>query len=347
MRRSIRGTALFAMVALVPLSGCNLKVSAGGDAGAGEEDAGAGDGDGAQLDPNAPSGPICDMTSVDFQRLAPNVYITVDESGSMSNTDDTDPPRSRIDRAKDGLRAMATALDGQIRLGISGFSGNCDGSGIVEVLPMGDHSLAEMIAAIDLLIDKGGTPMHAGVKDIREQARLDDAADPHDAVRTKVAVLIGDGRPNRCTCDYPDGDCDVAVQSELTLLHDTLGVPTFIVGFAFTADVFVSFAEAGQTATLGPDPYYLADDGETLAAALTEISQLFIGCRFLLNPAPPDPSRIWVSINGTWMSADNFSYDANTGELVLGSDTCDELEALAEDQEVGLEIVMGCPLQVD
>jgi hypothetical protein len=307
------------MAALVPHAACSLKVNPAGDAGIGDD--GGGGSDGGDFDPNAPSGPICDIESVEFQRLAPNVYITVDESGSMSNTDGTDPPKSRIDRAKEGLRAMATALDGQIRLGLSGFSGSCSGSGIVELLPMGDHPLADMIAAIDTLVDKGGTPMHAGIKDIRENSRLDDPTDPNDAVRAKVAVL--------------------------TLLYDTLAVPTFIVGFNFTADVFVSFAEAGQTATLGPDPYYIADDGETLAAALTEISKLFIGCRFLLDPPPPDPARIWVSIDGTWLSADKFGYDAASGELVLGSDTCDELEALAEEQEVGLEIVMGCALQVD
>jgi hypothetical protein len=332
------------MAALVPHAACSLKVNPAGDAGIGDD--GGGGSDGGDFDPNAPSGPICDIESVEFQRLAPNVYITVDESGSMSNTDGTDPPKSRIDRAKEGLRAMATALDGQIRLGLSGFSGSCSGSGIVELLPMGDHPLADMIAAIDTLVDKGGTPMHAGIKDIRENSRLDDPTDPNDAVRAKVAVLIGDGRPNNCSCDY-DGSCDDAVITELTLLYDTLAVPTFIVGFNFTADVFVSFAEAGQTATLGPDPYYIADDGETLAAALTEISKLFIGCRFLLDPPPPDPARIWVSIDGTWLSADKFGYDAASGELVLGSDTCDELEALAEEQEVGLEIVMGCALQVD
>jgi hypothetical protein len=300
-----------------------------------------GDSTGGDDDPNAPSGPTCDELEVQFSRLAPNVYVTVDESGSMTNTDDTDPPISRIDRAKEGLVAMAEAIDGNIRLGIAGFAGNCDGSDVIEYLPMGDHMLPEMLEAIDVLSARGGTPMHAAVKDIREQNRLADATDPHDANRTKVAVLIGDGRPNRCSCDYPNSECHDAVISELELLHDDLDVPTFIVGFAFTADIFEDFAVAGNTAHIGPDPYYIADDGESLAQALTEISSLYIECRFVIDPPPPDPDKIWVSVNGVWLSPDQFHYE--DGELTLDDEVCQSLEDLAVDLDVAVEIVVGCP----
>jgi len=298
-----------------------------------------GDGVGDACSPE-PAGAICEESTTEFTPLIPSVYITVDESGSMSNADGTGI--SRMDRAKAGLREMATALDGEIRIGISGFSGQCNGTGVRELLPIGAHPLSEVLDAINNLAIIGGTPMHAAVKDIRERDRLDDPLDPHNDARAKVAILIGDGAPNRCDCDYPSGVCRDAVVSELELLFTELGIPTFIVGFAFSASVFEDFAVAGQTAHIGADPYYRADDGAGLAAAISEISSFVIDCRFTLDPAPPDPSRVWVAIDGVWLDRADYSYSPASRTLLLSDAMCDVLNAVEPGEGTGLHVAIGC-----
>jgi len=287
-----------------------------------------------------PAGEICSESTTGFVPLMPSVFITVDESGTMLNTDDTG--LSRLDRAKAGLREMATSLDGRVRIGISGFSGQCDGLGVRQLLPIGAHPLHEVIDAIDRLATFGGTPMHVAVRDIRERDRLHDPLDPHDDTRAKVAILIGDGAPNRCDCDYPSGSCRDAVVAELDLLFTVQGVPTFIVGFAFSATVYEDFAVAGRTAELGPSPYYRADDGAGLAAAISEISTFVMDCRFTLDSAPPDPSRIWVAIDGIWLDRSEYTYTAASRTLSLSDAMCDVLNATDPGTGAGLHVVLGC-----
>ncbi len=290
-----------------------------------------------------PAGEICFADEITFEALAPNVFITVDESGSMSNNDGTGI--SRLERARAGLYEVAELTAGDVRYGLGGFSGNCDGSGIEIYLDMGSYTEQEFKDGIDMLEIRGGTPMHAPLKDIREEGRLDDPDDPNDDRRVKVAVLIGDGAPNRCGCTE-HSNCRDAVIAEIEALYDDHGIRTFIVGFAFSADVFNSFAEAGRTDAPGPNRYYLADDGETLALALADIAGQLVECRYVLEESPEDEDLLWVAIDGEFLDRSEYSFDASNDELTLSTDACDTLRGLAEDS-VGLEIVAGCPCEGD
>ena len=289
-----------------------------------------------------PGGEICASTEITFEPLAPNVFITVDESNSMGNNDGTGI--SRLERARAGLNELAELTADSVRYGLGGFSGNCQGDGVVIYLDTDQYTVSEFQDGIDELRLRGGTPMHAPLRDIRINNRLDNPDDPFDDRRVKVAVLIGDGAPNRCDC-MGFSNCRDAVIDEIEQLYD-MGIRTFIVGFAFSTDVFNSFAEAGGTDAPGPDRYYLADDGETLALALADIAAQLVECRYVLEDPPEDVDLLWISINGEFLPREDYSYDAENQELTLSAGACDQLREITE-EEVGLEIVVGCPCEGD
>lgn len=285
-----------------------------------------------------PAGAICASQESEFERIAPNVYITVDESGSMRQEDGTGI--TRMNRAKAGLRRVAELNATSVRFGLGGFAGSCGVNNVDNYLPMGSYTEAQLVAAINGLSEGGGTPMDSAVMDIRVNNRTSDPTDPLDAERAKVAILIGDGGPNNCSCNGYS-NCGTAVITELQRLYNERGVPTFIVGFNFSTNILNDFAAAGQTDAPGPNRYYQANDGDTLAAAIQDIANLLVQCRYNLEPAPEDPSLLWVAINDDYLDRSEYAYDPISNELTLSEPACTRLRAV-EDNTVGLQIVSGC-----
>ncbi|MFU8804966.1 MAG: thrombospondin type 3 repeat-containing protein [Bradymonadaceae bacterium] len=280
---------------------------------------------------------LCAAQESEFERLAPNVFLTVDESGSMGWSD-TGEIGTRMQRAKQGLVRMAELNHSTVRFGLSGFGGAC--GSVRQYLSMGSYTEAQLVNAINNLNASGGTPMDSAVVDIRVSDRVSDPTDPFDAQRAKVAILIGDGDANNCACNPESGTCTQKVIKELERLYQE-GVPTYIVGFNFSTNTFNDFAEAGGTDAPGPNRYYLATDGDTLAAAIQDIANLLVSCSYTLADVPPDPNQIWVSINDTYLSESEFSYDVMDNTVTLSTQACDSLRGLDE-QSVGLKIELGC-----
>jgi hypothetical protein len=285
-----------------------------------------------------PAGEICWAKESEFERIAPNVYIMVDESGSMRLDDNTG--KTRMDRAKEGLRRVAQLNASSVRFGLGGFSGECGVNRVNSYLSMGTYTEQQLITAVNRLSPGGGTPMDSAVRDIRQNNRTSDPTDPLDADRAKAAILIGDGAPNNCDCNGYS-NCTTGVTRELERLYSEREVPTFIVGFNFATNVFNDFAAAGRTDAPGPNRYYLADDGDSLAAAIQDIANLLVQCRYSLQPPPEDPNLLWVSINGDYIDRSQYTYDPNTQELALSDAACAQLRQV-NDESVGLEIVAGC-----
>ncbi len=303
-----------------------------------------GDGIGDACSPE-PAGDLCGSITAEFEYLAPNIYISVDESGSMGRDDGT--PYTRTERVQQGLREVADLIGADIRLGMSGFRGTCGPSSVREILPLGNHSVQEIHAAIDDLVAGGGTPMHDAVRDVYLNDRLDDPSDDLDGRRPKLFILINDGAPNNCSCSSSQSsNCAEATAIEIDYLYTQLGVPTFIVGFAFNTDIFNDLAEAGRTDNPS-DPnhrYFMADDGATLAVALQDIAGQFISCTYSIDPPAPSPGQIWVSIDDQLLPPEEYEYDSQSATLSLSNDACDALRAIDETTSTGLEIIIGCPL---
>ncbi len=310
-----------------------------------------GDGIGDACSP-VPAGDLCGEILVEFEYIdppPPNIYITVDESGSMGATDGT--PYTRTERVRQGLAEMANLAADDIRLGLGGFSGNCD-QPVNQYLQLGQHSAATIISAANNLIASGMTPMHQAPRDIRLNNRLDDPSDPLNDLRPRAFILINDGAPNNCNCtagkDCTSGSCADAVTCEIAKLYNDYNISTYIVGFAFSANVFNQFAEAGNTDNPNdPDNrYFMADDGASLAAVLKAISDelIVVECNYLINPPAPSPGQIWVSFDDRWLEPHEYSYDTETSIVSLSNMACEELHALVGDPDDNLEIVIGCPL---
>lgn len=303
-----------------------------------------GDGIGDACSPE-PEGDLCGSITAEFEYLAPNVYISVDESGSMSRTDDT--PYTRTERVQQGLTDLAHIIADDIRVGMSGFSGSCGPSSVREILPLGDHDTEEIIEAVDEIDNGGGTPMHDAVRDVYLNERLDDSTDDLDDQRVKLFILINDGAPNNCGCSSSQSsDCDEATAIEIEHLYTQLDIPTFIVGFNFNTDIFNDLAEAGRTDNPNdPDNrYFMADDGDTLATAIQDITGQYISCSYSITPAAPSPGQIWVGIDGQQLPLEDFEYDREHSILTLSDEACADLRDLDDTGSTGLEITIGCPI---
>ncbi len=305
-----------------------------------------GDGIGDACSPE-PAGDICGEITAEFEFVAPNIFLTIDESGSMNRTDDTDPPLTRLERVQEGLVEMAHLIGEDVRLGMSGFAGDCDGSGVRQVLDLGAHTTQEILDAVDDLQIRGGTPMHTPIIDVYQNSRLDDPSDSLDAQRVKTFILLGDGAPNRCDCvQQGDETCADVVTRKIDHLYTQYGIRTFIVGFAFSTSVFNRFAEAGRTDNPNdPDNrYFMADDGATLAAAIEAIAGELAPCSYSIDPPAPSPGQVWVAIDGQVLPQDEYTYDVDSSVLELSDSACAALRQIDDATSTGLEITIGCPL---
>lgn len=297
-----------------------------------------------------PAGDLCGEILVEFQYIDPpnpNIYISVDESGSMG----WDTP-TRMSRVKDGLTQMANLAADDVRLGLGGFSGSCGSGAIRHLLDIGQHTAQTFINSVGNLNTGGGTPMHEAPRDVRVNNRLEDTSDPLNDERVKALVLINDGAPNNCSCasglDCDSSSCAAAVTCEIAKLYNDHGITTYVVGFAFASDTLNDFAEAGNTNN-PDDPnnrYFSADDGASLAAVLQTISEelIVIECNYLIDPPPPSIGQIWVNFDNRWLEPHEYSYDEVTSVLSLSSEACDELHQLVGGPEDNLEIIIGCPI---
>ncbi len=276
--------------------------------------------------------PICAEQSETFEviDIDPNVYISLDLSGSMAELVPA-TGNSRMQEAKMGLDQIAQQLHGNIRFGLGTYphptQGMCT---ISHVLDIGHYSMSELQNTWSGYHPIGMTPMFASLDDIRQHNRLHDPSDPHDNQREKAVLLITDGVAN-CS----SGNSQQNVVNVISDLYSD-GILTFVVGFNIDDPSLQAYADAG-----GTDEYYLANEADELADAITEVTDLLIGCRYELQPPPEDPNKIWLSVDGHYLPMGDSHYDESENTLVLDSDACDELRNLPGDN-ITVDIEMGC-----
>ncbi|MBK7862110.1 MAG: VWA domain-containing protein [Archangiaceae bacterium] len=257
-----------------------------------------------------------------------NFLIVLDHSGSMMEKINT---TAKWDLATAAVKQVTTQYQSQIRFGLSMFSTptNCDpGSNFV---PVGDGAAAAISGALPVIADGKGTPIGGALRLAAMHPGLMDPA------RANFVMLVTDGKEN----------CQGNPVSEVKALA-AANIKTFVVGFGSDVDaqMLSNMAINGGTARNTTPRYYQADDQATLNAAFNTIAQGAIGCDFKLSKAPPDPSKIFVYVNGQPIPRDpmnkigwNYNGPANDRITLYGT-VCD---AVANNASAKVQIVYGCP----
>lgn len=291
----------------------------------------SGDGRGDACSP-VPTGEICATQSTGFEVLKPNIFFTLDKSGSMDGTP--------MAQAKSGLNTIADELSGELRFGFGAYPVElvCDISHST-LLPMGEHTAAAIKASYANLSANGGTPTFDALEDILRSGLASDRNDPSDAARAKAVVLITDGEPNNCR-NNPVGDTVAAARALANA-----GIPVYVIGFNFDGanpTNLNSIAEAGGTnAGVNGQRFYPANNASTLVTALRQISSEVISCSYLLDTAPPDPNKVWISINDGFLAQDQYTFDGAQNTLTLSDATCQQLRA-SDPANTRVSITLGC-----
>jgi Mg-chelatase subunit ChlD len=293
------------------------------------DSSGSGNGDACSA---VPVGAICAEQSTGFERLSPNIYFVIDKSGSM----DGEP----MQQAKAGLNVIADELATEVRIGVSAFPVElvC-GISHSELLPVGQHSAAQIKSSYANLVPEGGTPTFDALEDVLASGFLSDRNDPNDNLRAKAVVLITDGEPNNCR-NNPVGDSIAAAQA-----LKNAGIPVYVIGFNFEGanpTNLNSIADAGGTdAAIAGRKFYLADNAASLVTAIRDIAGSVIGCSYVLDSAPDDPNKVWVSINDQYLQQAQYSVDGGSNTLTLDDNTCTTLRT-SDPGQTQVKITLGC-----
>lgn len=292
-------------------------------------------------------GGACGDDEFDTTRLAPNMMILLDRSGSMEGLMGS---ATRWDVAKEAVRQVTEAYDDEIRFGLATFSaclpGGCSPGTIV--VPLADSNAAAVNGFLAPLAGRGsatGTPPDY----------LCDSGDPEtstgrsllalvgepalqDPARTNTVLLVTDGaETGECT----DGGAHDGPAGAAALLGQTEPVQTYVVGFSrdVSADALTAVATAG-----GTERYYQADDASGLLAALSTIASHVASCDFRVDADVADPSLIHVYFNDDPTQippdpANGWTYDETTGRLSFHGTACD---GILSGDVTDIDVVYDC-----
>jgi len=273
----------------------------------------------------------------------PNVLILLDRSGSMNQVTG-DSTKWLI--AQDAIAAMLANYGEAIRFGLALYPGtNQDCSegafctpGMVAIDPA-DPPESTVTEISDYLAAAGTCPF--GTPTAEMLTSLLDYPGLEDTERANYILLITDGES---TCEDP-------VPVVTAFREETPEVKTFAIGFGdgVTARELNDMSEEGGTAIAGGPPYYyVADDLDSLLAALEEIAGTVFYCTYTLSEVPENLDELYVYQDGALIERDTthqdgWDYEASTNQLTFYGPACD---ALQSGDVVDLVIVYGCPVIV-
>ncbi len=295
----------------------------------------------------------CGATKVAAQIVPPNLLVTLDRSCSMTekvNLADGGTA-TKWEVAVSAIDTLTTDYKDKIRFGLILFpdlSGNkCAQDDFPFPVGPGHELGIQTMLNAARFPDAGLFPNGPCVTNI-DTALEQAATDPGlaDKTRGDFVLLVTDGQQAGCNLGGGAAGAIHAVHD----LYVEAGVPTFAVGFGSGADpVFLgAVAVEGGTAPqdAGASQFYLATDQAALTAAFQDIAQKAIGCVFKLGTAPPDPSKLYVFVNGTVRVAKDsthatgWDYDSASNTVTFYGAMCSDLKA---GKVSGVDIEYGCP----
>jgi hypothetical protein len=334
MRKILALTAAFAM------AGCLGGAPGHGGGGPGDPNGAAGGGGSGSGTTPLPAG--CGMQSfaIGASKVAPNIMMAVDESGSMQ------------DKIQGSNMSKWTALQGAVNDLLGKFQGSAQwglsifphtpqdtcSAGQVDIA-VGASTTTQILSKLNALTDNtigGNTPTAQTL-----QAMLGSAAGLADTTRANYVLLMTDGQPN---CG---GDGKAVSKFIGELYAQTPSVRTFVVGIgdgtSSDPGTLNDWADAGHTARAGATKYYQVNTTSDLAAAFADIVNGVASCTYALASPPPDASLVVGYLNGAAVPTDpanGTTYDAGSNTLVFHGTSCD---AIKNGQATKVDVIYGCP----
>jgi von Willebrand factor type A domain len=310
---------------------------------------------------DCPTGQVCDGSTntcslggecgkYEYTKVAPNVMILLDRSGSMSSDAGGQP---RWTAAKAAIQTVTQAYDADIRFGLSTYSaclpGGCAaGSIVVPIAPNNASAvngfLADKLAqgssngqnqasgGIQYLCNSGDPETSTG----KSLNALVGESTLQDNTRGNAVLLLTDGAESgQCVSNGIDGPAGAAA-----LLGQAPSVQTFVVGLGVNAASVDAIAQAG-----GTGQSVSANNQAELTAALDSIALSISSCNFALGTTPPDPTKLNVYFNGDPSGVpengtDGWSYDPATNTIHFNGSSCDQIK---NQQVTSIVVGYGCP----
>lgn len=290
----------------------------------------------------------CGAEEFAIEAVAPNLYISLDRSCSMTGGGGGGQTKWVI--AVSALNQMLTSFKGKVRWGLGLFP-DITGDKCTQdasQFAIGDNNeagiqalLSAALKAADKFFPDG--PCVTNIDTAMKQASQEPAF--ADKTRKSYVLLITDGAQAGCSA----AGGDPGTEQIITQLN-TSGVSTFVLGFGNGIDAaqMNKFAVAGGVPNSDPtDPtakYYKANDTTSLQAALGKIAGSIVGCSFKLNTTPKDPSKIFVFFDNAKVPQDKthqagWDYDAASNQITFYGADCDKLKA---QQVQDVDVVFGC-----
>lgn len=260
-----------------------------------------------------------------------NVLIVLDHSGSMEETISNN--RSKWETATAAVRSLTQRNAGSdaLRFGLQIFSlsgGSCQPGRVnVNVAPMTATAIS---SALPASATGNGTPLGAA---LHVAANSSDIADP---TRANFVLLITDGMEN----------CGGSPVAEVEGLFSR-GVRTYTVGFGSDVDTnnLTQMSIKGGTARATSPRYFQADSPTELEAALGAIASGAASCDFTLINTPPNPSNLYVSVDGQFFPRDpsrvaGWDYQPQGNRVTLYGPACD---VVVQRPGAKVSVIYGCP----
>ncbi len=312
-------------------------------------------GDGG-LDPDA----ACATSSEEAVLVPLNMFITVDKSGSMSDS-------GKWDNAKAAFTSFfqdPSAASLRVALRFWPDEG-CDGSSCdinvcaqpqVGLGPLSDpNQVSALVNLFNAKTPNGGTPTQAALGGAAKFAK--DYSAQVGGTEKIVVILVTDGEPTEC-----DTTTSV-IASYAQDAWDNYQIATFAVGLAGSNEgVMNTIAAAGGTM----NGIFIGNGNaqQDLLNALLAIQKTSLACEFAMPQGDPgttvDPTKVNVNytpsggMTQTLNQVDNLAactsaggwyYDNNDKptKITLCPDTC---TAVQSDDQGKIEILLGCDTQV-
>jgi hypothetical protein len=274
----------------------------------------------------------CGAMEFALTRIAPNVMLVLDRSGSMSDPIAAGSATTKYADLKSAVASLVTGYDSQMRLGATFFAAdnNCMGGAVNPVAANNGQNVNTMVNNHS---PGGNTPTAVTLDNVIASNQL------ADTTRANYAVLATDGLPN---C----GDVDVQKRID-TLYKATPSVKTYVIGVGDGTNsnptLLNSWADAGHTARAGATHYFQTNSQADLKAAFDAIVGGIVSCDFKMTQSAPDPTLITVTENGTAISPSptvGWTFDAATNTVTLHGAACD---ALKQNASTKIGVQYGCP----
>ncbi len=259
-----------------------------------------------------------------------NMFIAFDKSGSMK-----DPINgvSKWNIATGAINKVVQQHQSQIRFGLMLFpvseQNECQPAPVS--VPIADMQASAVASELSMNSPGGKTPIGAVLVAAGQVSELADTS------RANYVMLVTDGTE---TCG---GDGERAARNNL----QDKGIKTFVVGFGGAVDRgnLTDIAVAGGTPRPGRTKYYQADNEAALETAFQQIAQGALGCEYKLAKVPPDPTKIFVYVNGVLQNndpshANGWDYSAATTRVTFYGALC---KLVATDATAKVNVVYGCP----